>query len=162
MTDSTQPPLPAEISQWVLFHLAKEEFGVPAVCVQEIVRYPDVTHVPSMPKFVKGVINLRGKIVPIMDLRDRFEISGEAAPLTGRRIIVSLMGKDFVGLIVDSVSEVVGLAAQSISPVPAGLPKIDSEFLSGVGKLKDRLVVLLNLDKLLTDMEKKILSELKP
>ncbi|OGR89337.1 MAG: hypothetical protein A3J74_11115 [Elusimicrobia bacterium RIFCSPHIGHO2_02_FULL_57_9] len=161
MSDSLKAAFPADVSQWVLFNLAKEEFGVPAAQVQEIVRYPEVTHVPGMPQFVKGVVNLRGKIVPILDLKERFEIAGEPPALGSRRIIVSLMGKDSVGLIVDAVLEVVRLEPQSISPVPAGLPQIDSEYLGGVGKFRDRLIVLLNLEKLLTAMEKKILGDLK-
>src|SRR3989338_2587562 len=107
MSDSLKAAFPADVSQWVLFNLAKEEFGVPAAQVQEIVRYPEVTHVPGMPQFVKGVVNLRGKIVPILDLKERFEIAGEPPALGSRRIIVSLMGKDSVGLIVDAVLEVV-------------------------------------------------------
>ncbi|MBI4376481.1 MAG: purine-binding chemotaxis protein CheW [Elusimicrobia bacterium] len=160
MADPIKSTLGA-VSQWVIFNLGSEEFAVPAVQVQEIVRYPEVTHVPSMPRFVKGVINLRGKIVPIMDLKERFEIGGAAQALGTRRIIVALMGEHSVGLIVDSVTEVVRLPPEAVEPVPSALPRIEAEYLSGVGKIQDRLVVLLNLERLLSDMEKKILTDLK-
>lgn len=146
-------------TQWVVFIVGEEHFGVTATQVQEIVRYPEVTLVPDMPKFVKGVMNLRGKIIPLMDLQERFGLPVAAADAQ-RRVVVAMFGDQFVGLVVHSVVGVVRIPAESIEALPPTLPKVESEYISGVGKIGARLVVLLNLDRMLKDMEKTILSKL--
>jgi len=149
-----------QLGQWVIFTLGPEEYAVKATQVQEIARLSLFTHVPGMPSFIKGVINLRGKIVPILDLKSRFRIDGKTNE-SSSRIIISLVGDQLIGLVVDSVSGVVRIPASQIEPIPVTLPKVDAEYLVGVGKLNDRLVVLLNLDKMLTDFEKGLLREVK-
>ena len=149
----------ADSTQWVVFTVGEERFGVTATQVQEIVRYPEVTLVPDMPRFVKGVMNLRGKIIPLMDLQERFGLPG-AVEDSSRRVVVAMFGEQFVGLVVHSVIGVVRIPAEAIEALPATLPKVESEYISGVGKISGKLVVLLNLDRMLGDMEKTILSKL--
>jgi len=146
-------------TQWVVFTVGEERFGVTATQVQEIVRYPEVTLVPDMPRFVRGVMNLRGKIIPLMDLQDRFGLPGEVSAAS-RRAVIAMFGDQFVGLVVHSVIGVVRIPADAIEALPATLPKVESEYISGVGKVGGKLVVLLNLDRMLGDMEKTILSKL--
>ena len=146
-------------TQWVVFTVGDERFGVSATQVQEIVRYPDVTLVPDMPRFVRGVMNLRGKIIPLMDLQDRFGLPGVVSDAS-RRAVIAMFGDQFVGLVVHSVVGVVRIPADAIEALPATLPKVESEYISGVGKIGGKLVVLLNLDRMLGDMEKTILSKL--
>jgi purine-binding chemotaxis protein CheW len=150
-----------QLGQWVIFTLGPEEYAVKATQVQEIARLTVVTHVPGMPSFIRGVINLRGKIVPILDLKSRFRIAEGAANDTSTRIVIALIGEQLIGLIVDAVSGVVRLPTSQIEPIPATLPKVDADYLIGVGKVADKLVVLLNLDKMLTDFEKGLLREVK-
>jgi len=148
-----------EALQWVIFKLGPEEYGVVATQIQEISMYSVITHVPSMPKFVKGVVNLRGRIVPILDLKERFEIVGGEGLASARRIVVALFGDQLIGLIVDAILGVVRIPPEAIEPVPPTLPKMDAEYLLGVGKLSERLIVLLNLDRMLDDMEKRMLKD---
>ena len=151
-----------QLGQWVIFTLGPEEYAVKATQVQEIARLSTFTHVPGMPSFIKGVINLRGKIVPILDLKSRFRIEeAKANETTSTRIIISVVGEQLIGLVVDAVSGVVRIPASQIDPIPATLPKVDAEYLIGVGKLENRLIVLLNLDRMLTDFEKGLLREVK-
>ena len=147
-------------TQWVVFTLGDERFGVTATQVQEIVRFPEATMVPDMPRFVKGVMNLRGKIIPLMDLQERFGLVAKAIDEAHRRVVVAMFGDQLVGLIVHSVIGVIRIPAEAIEPLPATLPKVESEYISGVGKLNDQLIVLLALDRMLGDMEKMILSQL--
>lgn len=146
-------------TQWVVFTVGEEYFAVTATQVKEIVRYPPVTQVPDMPKFVKGIMNLRGKIIALMDLQDRFGLPGSAQD-SKRRVIVTMFGDQLVGLIVHSVVGVVLIPAESIEPLPGTMPKIEAEYISGVGAVDGKLVILLNADRLLGDMEKSILAKL--
>jgi purine-binding chemotaxis protein CheW len=157
MTEAKGGPIS---TQWVIFTVGAERFGVAAVQVQEIVRLPDATMVPDMPKFVKGVMNLRGKIIPLMDVQERFGIGGKNADESKRRVVVATFGEQLVGLIVHSVIGVVRIPAESIDPLPATLPRVEAEYISGVAKVADTLVVLLALDRMLGDMERMILSQL--
>lgn len=143
--------------QWVLFGLGEEEYAVSATQVQEIVRATNITLVPNMPLFVKGICNLRGKIVPIIDLKERFAIHGETDPAKAR-IIVAHVENQMVGFTVDSVTGVLRIAPGTIEGVPANLPKVDVDYILGVAKLPNRLILLLNLDKMLKNMEKLILE----
>jgi purine-binding chemotaxis protein CheW len=147
-------------TQWVVFTVGPERFGVSATQVQEIVRYPDATLVPDMPRFVKGVMNLRGKIIPLMDLQERFSVAGARVEEAQRRVVVAMFGDQLVGLVVHAVIGVVRIPAEAVEPLPPTLPKVESEYISGVAKVGDNLVVLLSLDRMLGDMEKMILSQL--
>ena len=143
-----------ELMQLVTFSIGEEEFGVDILKVQEIIRTMEITKVPRAQDFVEGVINLRGKVIPIIDLRRRFGlISKEHDKHT--RIIVIEINNMIVGFVVDSVSEVLRIPASTVEPPPPVVAGLESEYISGVGKLQDRLLILLDLDKLLSseDME---------
>jgi|SRR5581483_537161 len=130
------------------FRVGTETFGVPITCVHEIVRVPEITSVPDSPEFVEGVINLRGKIVSVVDLRKRF---GEANIDPGKKnrvIVVESDGK-LVGLIVDSASEVLRIPNADIEPPPSALQSSESSYVTGVGKLNNRLIILVDLKRVL-------------
>ncbi len=138
--------------QIVGLELAGEIYGVEIGRIQEIIRMQPITAVPNGPAFVEGITNLRGRIIPVMDLRQRF---GLAAPEPNRRsrIVVAELGAHTVGLIVDGVSEVLRVAGEQIEPPSALVTTADSTFLRGVARLEDRLILLLDLAHILTDGE---------
>ena len=139
--------------QLVTFTLGQEEYGVDIGTVREINRLTDITHVPKAPEFVEGLINLRGTVVPIVDLRKRFDIE-PAGDEKQRRIILVDVGGRTIGVIVDSVSEVLTLSAEHVDEVPATISSgVNTEFLRGVGKIGERLMLLLDLDSILSAQE---------
>lgn len=141
-----------EILHLVSFNLGKEEFAVDILKIQEINRMVEITRVPKSPDSVEGVINLRGNIIPIIDLRKKFRLP-PAENSNENRIVVIDINKKVVGFIVDAVSEVLRLPANTVEPPPPMLAGIDSEYISGVGKLENRLLILLDLDKILSQEE---------
>lgn len=146
----------AELLQLVTFSIGDEEFGVDILKVQEIIRTMEITKVPRAPAFVEGVINLRGKVIPIVDLRKRFGLAAREHD-KHTRIIVIEINNMIVGFVVDSVSEVLRIPASTVEPPPPVVAGLESEYISGVGKLEDRLLILLDLDRLLsTDEEKEL------
>lgn len=147
--------------QLVTFKIGKEEFSVDILKVQEIIRTMEITRVPRSPEFVEGVINLRGKVIPVIDLRKRFGLSKIEHDHDTRIIVVESTGKT-VGMVVDSVSEVLRLNASTVEPPPEIVGGVDSEYIDGVGKLEDRLIILLNLDKVLSPKETQVLSAFEP
>lgn len=145
--------------QFVVFRLGSEEYGVPITQVKEINRLTTTTKVPRSPKFVEGIINLRGQIIPIIDMKKRFDL-----PLTeytgDARIIVIQVYANTFGVEVDSVSEVLRINSLNIEPAPHIVCSIDSKYITGVAKVGERLLILLDLDKMLNDEEKAQLSEM--
>lgn len=141
--------LNGSLLQLVTFSIDEEEFGVNILKVQEIIRIMEITRVPRSPEFVEGVINLRGRVIPIVDLRRRFGLAAIAHDKDTRIIVIELNSL-VVGFIVDAVSEVLRIPADTVEPTPPVAAGVDSEYISGVGKLQDRLLILLDLDKLLT------------
>ncbi|MDR2504044.1 MAG: chemotaxis protein CheW, partial [Deltaproteobacteria bacterium] len=148
-----------ELIQLVTFSIGEEEFGVDILKVQEIIRTMEITKVPRAQEFVEGVINLRGKVIPIIDLRRRFGLSSKAHDKHTRIIVIEISNM-IVGFVVDSVSEVLRIPAGTVEPPPAVVAGMDSEYISGVGKLHDRLLILLDLDKLLSNVDLESLSQL--
>jgi len=144
----------------VTFKIGEEEFGVDLLTVQTIIRMTEPTRVPKSPDFVEGVINLRGSIIPVIDFRKKFNLPKKEVE-KDTRIIVTEIDQKVIGFIVDSVSEVLRIPTSSIEPPPPIIAGIDSEYISGVGKLEDRLLILVNLNKLLSDTEKKEVSQLE-
>lgn len=144
--------------QLVVFRLGAEEYGVPITQVQEINRLTTPTRIPNAPAFLEGVINLRGKIIPIIDLKKRFGLESTVYTDEARIVIVEIDGNT-LGVIVDVVSEVLRLPTSSIEPPPSIIAGITAEYLRGVGKLGDRLLILLDLNKVLTETEKEQLNE---
>ena len=137
--------------QLVTFRLASEEYGLPITKVQEINRLVPVTKLPQTPDFMEGIINLRGRIIPVIDLRKRFVMSISSHDDDTRIIIVEINGQ-VVGVTVDAVTEVIRLSTANIEPPPATVA-VDSRYIDGVGKIDDRLIILLNVDNILTDQE---------
>jgi purine-binding chemotaxis protein CheW len=133
--------------QIVVCELADEHYGLDIAKVFEIIRHQPITPVPRAPAFVKGVINLRGRIIPVVDLRGRFGMT-EVEPTKETRIVVAESSSTRVGLIVDSVSEVLLLPLESVETTPGVAAGSDAEYLRGIAKLGDRLVLLLELDGL--------------
>jgi purine-binding chemotaxis protein CheW len=134
--------------QLVVFELAGESYGVEISRVQEIDRMQAITVVPQAPPFVEGVINLRGRITPVVDLRTRFGLpKAEPTPLT--RIVVVKAGEEWVGLVVDAVSEVLRIPVDAIEPPSAMVTTAESTYLRGIAKLESRLIILLDLDRVL-------------
>ncbi len=148
-----------ELLQLVTFSIGEEEFGVDILKVQEIIRTMEITKVPRAQDFVEGVINLRGKVIPIIDLRRRFGLDSKAHD-KHTRIIVIEINNMIVGFVVDSVSEVLRIPASTVEPPPPVVAGLESEYISGVGKLHDRLLILLDLDKLLSSDDLKSLGQL--
>lgn len=133
--------------QLVIFRLAREEYGLPITKVQEINRLVPITRLPQAPPFLEGIINLRGRIIPVIDLKKRLNLAAAEHSEDSRIIVVEVAGHT-VGFIVDAVHEVVRLAAANMEPAPAACI-LDGQFVQGVGKLEDRLLILLEIDKIL-------------
>lgn len=133
--------------QLVTFDVAGEEFAVDILAVREINRMMSLTRVPNSPSEVEGVINLRGKIIPVIDLRRRFGMDQTQHSQDSRIVVVEVLER-VVGFIVDRVHEVLRIEKSIVEPAPEMVCSIDSDFIAGVGKLEDRLVILLDVVKL--------------
>lgn len=136
----------------IVFQLADKEYAIPVSCVSGIEKLMHITRVPKTPQFVKGVINLRGVVTPIIDLRERFNIPVSENEDTTRIIIVSVEDME-VGFVVDSANDVLDIAASSIEPQPEVVGSLEEEFISGVAKLDKRLLILLHLEKVLNPIK---------
>ena len=141
----------AQDVQLVIFKLANEDYGLPIQKVQEINRIVPVTRLPQTPDFMEGIINLRGRVSPVVDLRKRFGLNAKPHEDDTRIMIVDIDGQT-VGIIVDAVNEVVQMQGSSIEPPPPTFI-LDARYIEGVGKLEDRLIILLNIDQVLTSQE---------
>lgn len=138
--------------QLVIFKLGEEYYGVNIEAVNTIIRMPDITAVPHTADYIKGVINLRGAIVPVIDLRRRFGL-GMSEATKATRVVVVENASTLVGMVVDAVSETLRLPAANIEPLSSLVISVDSRYLRGVGKDGDRLIILLSLDKVLEQQE---------
>jgi purine-binding chemotaxis protein CheW len=147
-----------EMLQLVSFTIGTEEFGVDILNVQEINRMVTVTAVPNSPSFVDGVINLRGKVIPIIDLRTRFGMPRKEHDKNTRIIVVELKSS-VVGFVVDAVSEVLRIPRNVTEPPPAVVAGIHADYITAVGKLEDRLLILLDLEKVFSVEEHSSLKE---
>lgn len=144
--------------QIVGFRVGRETFGVPISLVHEIVRVPEITSVPESPGFVEGVINLRGKIVSVIDLRKRFGETITSADRKNRILVTAVEGK-LVGLIVDAASEVLKISENDIGPPPGVFSADEVHYVTGVAKHRDRLIILIDLNKILQKGELRRLEE---
>lgn len=147
-----------EMFQLVSFTLGAEEFGVDILRVQEINRMVTVTSVPNSPSFVDGVINLRGKVIPIIDLRTRFGMPRKEHDKNTRIVVIELKN-NIVGFVVDAVSEVLRIPRSVCEPPPAIVSGIHADYITAVGKLEDRLLILLDLEKVFSVEEHLTLKE---
>jgi purine-binding chemotaxis protein CheW len=142
-----------ELLQMVVFQLGGEEFGVEIMKVQEIIRMPEITQIPQSPDFVEGVINLRGRIIVVINLDKRFNLKSKEIDEHSRIIVVEI-GDNVVGMIVDSVNEVLRFPMSNVDPAPElVMSGVSREYITGVGKLDDRLLILLDLAKVLNKSE---------
>ncbi|MCA9293151.1 MAG: chemotaxis protein CheW [Phycisphaerales bacterium] len=142
----------ADLLQLVTFVVGAEEFAIPILSVHEINRMMEITRVPHSPPFVEGVINLRGRIVPVVDLRKRFGLPKTERDSNNRIVVVEVASR-VIGFTVDRVNEVLRIAPNIVEPAPAMISGVDTEFVQGVGKLDDRLLILLDMDKLFGQSE---------
>lgn len=161
MATTEEVAAPTEEEQLVVFELARESYGVNIGAVNTIIRMQQITRVPRTPDFVEGVINLRGSIVPVIDLRERFEM-GTYEETKASRIVVVETSAGLIGLIVDAVTETLSLAAEAIEPPSSLVTTSDSHYLRGVGKVDDRLIILLGIEQLLSVQEAEALMEAAP
>ncbi|NSW76578.1 MAG: chemotaxis protein CheW [Candidatus Atribacteria bacterium] len=150
----------AQELQLVAFQLGEESYGVDIAQVQEIIRMQPVTKVPGAPTFVEGVINLRGRVIPVLDLRKRFNLPARQ-DTKDTRIVVVEVPPHTVGMIVDAVDEVLRISEDKVEPPSPFIASIDTEYLRGVGKLEGKLLILLDLSKVLSKEEKNALEDLK-
>jgi purine-binding chemotaxis protein CheW len=148
-----------EILQLVSFNIGTEEFGIDILKVQEINRMVDITRVPRAPDFVEGIINLRGKVIPIIDIRKRFNMELAEQDKNTRIVVVDISGQ-VMGMVVDSVSEVLRIPASTLEPTPEVVTSIDSDYIRGVAKLEDRLLIYLDLSKILSGDERHSLAQI--
>jgi len=143
--------------QVVVLELAGEAYGVEIGRVEEIIRMQAITRIPNGPAFIEGVTNLRGRVIPVLDLRKRFGLPG-SEPTRRSRIVVGELGQHTVGLVVDGVSEVLLVSSEAVEPPSTLVTTQDSAFLRGVAKLGERLILLLDLSRILTQAEQEDLA----
>ncbi len=146
------------LNQIVSFRLAEEEYGLDIMKVQEIILIGEITQMPQSPDFVRGLINLRGHVIPIIDLRKRFGFP-DAARSESQRIIVVNVGKRTMGIVVDEVDQVLRVKAEDIEPPPTSVKGINHDFITGLVKRDKKLVILLDIEYLLTDRERSALAD---
>ena len=149
--------------KYLTFELGGEVYGLAILKVQEIIGIMTVTRVPRTPDFVRGVINLRGKVIPVIDLRIKFGLAGTEDTERTCIIVVQVESKDaqvIMGIIVDEVSEVLDITAEQIEPAPAFGSEIDTNFIMGMGKIDKKVVMLLDVDKVLSGGEIEMVSKM--
>ncbi len=145
--------------QLVVFELANEFYGINIALVESIIKMQAITQLPQTPSYVRGVTNLRGSVLPVIDLRTRFALEMKE-DMRQTRIIIVTMGQVKVGVVVDGVSEVLRVSEESLEPLPPMVNSVDSAFLKGIVRLEDRLIILLELSKVLNLDEQKSLVAL--
>ncbi len=146
--------------QLVVFDLNEEAYGVDISQVREIIRMQEITRVPRAPEFIEGVINLRGKVIPVVDLRARFSMPGTERTDEHRIVVVDVDGQD-IGMVVDAVTEVSRIPSDSIEPPSSVITTDDSEYLTGIVKTDDKLIILLDIAKVISDSEASELAEVQ-
>lgn len=140
-------------NQYVVFNLDKEEFGIDIMNVKEIIPYQESTQIPNSPDFIEGVINYRGNVIPIVNLRRRFKLKADEITKDTRIIVINLDEKE-IGFIVDEASQTLRLNEEQIDPTPDVISDVDRRYITGVGKIDEsRLLILLDLEKILSDKE---------
>jgi len=150
----------SSILHMVGFSVGSEEFCVDILKVQEIIRMVAITAMPNAPDYVEGVINLRGKVIPVIDFRKRFHIfDGAEADSQSKRIVVVSIANATIGLVVDKVSQVLKLTTDQISPTPTVAKGYDADSIIGVGRIGEKLLIILDLEKLFSDGELSDMSD---
>lgn len=139
--------------QVVVFELGSEEYAVNISSVESIIKMQAITKMPHAPSYIEGVTNLRGKVLPVVDLRRRFGMPPQESTKNNRIIIIAINTIE-VGMIVDGVSQVLTIPEQAVEPPPAIAMSVDAAFVTGIAKIDQRLVILLNLDLMLSESER--------
>lgn len=160
LEEAAQSAAPQQERQLVVFQLARETYGVDIGWVREIIALQAITRLPGAPSFVEGVINLRGHVIPVVDLRKRFGLAAETDPRRTRIMVVEVPPFT-LGLVVDSVSEVLRVPESSIESASSVLSGVDMAYILGVVKLESRLIILLNLARLLQPSEVRSLERVE-
>ena len=139
----------AEPEEFLTFTLGTEEYGIEILKVQEIRSYEQVTKIANAPEFIKGVVNLRGTIVPIVDMRIKFNL-GAADYTQFTAVIILNVARRVLGMVVDSVSDVIALGSEQIRPAPDFSSSFDVEFITGLGTVDERMLILVDIEKLMS------------
>ena len=146
------------VAEYLTFTLGQEEYGLDILKVQEIRGYDTVTHIANAPEFIKGVINLRGVIVPIVDMRIKFRVGEPTYNEFTVVIIMNVLGK-VIGMVVDGVSDVVALAPEQVRPAPEMGAALDTRYITGLGTLNDQMLILVDIEKLMSSEEMQLISQ---
>jgi purine-binding chemotaxis protein CheW len=151
----------ARVTQFLTFNLADEEYGIEILRVQEIKGYTPITPIPNAPSFIKGVMNLRGTVVPVMGLREAFGMPGvEYGKFSV--IIVTAVGEKVVGILVDAVSDVIDLSVADIDMAPELGARVDTSMVRGMGRAGDKFIILLAIDKVVSGVDRPVGSTPSP
>lgn len=146
--------------QFVIFKLDEEEYGIDIINVKEIGIYKEPVKVPNAPNFIEGIINYRGEVIPIVNLKKRFNLNNLLINKNTRVIIININDKQ-IGFVVDEASQTIRLDESDIEKAPELVTGIDSKYITSVGKKDDRLILIIDLEKVLTDNEKEKINELQ-
>jgi purine-binding chemotaxis protein CheW len=156
-TDATNAANAAAAAEYLAFTLGQEEYGIDIQKVSEIRSYETPTRIASAPEFVKGVINLRGLIVPIVDMRIKFNV-GEPTYNQFTVVIILNIGHRVVGMVVDSVSDVTILTPEQVKPAPEITSTLNTEYIVGLGTIDERMLILVDIDRLMTSADMGLLD----
>ncbi len=156
-----------DVVQFVTFQVGDEEFGVDIRCITEVIRPLKIKPLPQMPEFIEGVVNLRGMIIPIVDLRKRFALTRIVDNPKKMRMLItkgaipgtSRAGRELLGMVVDSVQEVLHINRKDIEPAPEAARGQHAGFITGMGKVSDRLIILIDSSMILSQQERSALAE---
>ncbi len=146
--------------QIVIFNLGDEEYAVDIMQVKEIVNYLNPVKVPNTPEFIEGIINLRSEIIPIINLKKRFNIADNDKKVQTRIMVMNIDSKK-IGFVVDDASEVISIRKENIEPAPDIVAGVDRKYISGIGKKEDRILIILELDKLFSEKEYEALETIE-
>ncbi len=158
---ATKPAIGATVGreEFLTFTLGKEEYGIEILKVQEIRSYEQVTTIANAPEFIKGVVNLRGIIVPIVDMRIKFNL-GDADYTEFTVVIILNVAGRVVGMVVDGVSDVISLGPEQIRPAPDFSSSFDTEYITGLGTIDSRMLILVDIEKLVTGSDMALMDSL--
>ena len=152
------PPVAADTNEFLTFTLGREEYGIDILKVQEIRRYDTVTRIANAPEFIKGVVNLRGVIVPIVDMRIKFSL-GSVEYNQFTVVIILNVGRRVVGMVVDGVSDVITLAPDQVRPAPEFGAGLDTRYILGLGTLNERMIILADIERLMGSRDMELMDE---
>ncbi len=146
-----------EVQQLISFTVGEEEYGLELLRVKEVIRMRRITWLPKAPSCVKGIINLRGDVIPIVDLRERFGLQAQEQTAVTRVIVVEVEGR-LVGMVVDSASQVVRIPADQFDPPPTVMGEVSRDFITAVGKMGEKLIIMIDVDRVLSTEEMSLIA----